>query len=82
VGASLALVNTVGSAQNTVCTLTTGDSSEAYLGGNGAAASRLPMGLLDVVTFNSPATITLHWQGFGVVINRANLVGITVSAIN
>ena len=82
VKASLSLTNAVDSAQNATCRLNTGDSSEDFLGGNGDAASRLPMALLDTADFTSPGTVTLHCQGFGAVISRANLAVIAASAIN
>lgn len=79
---SLSLINAVDSNQNATCTLSTGYKTEAFLGGNGDAASRLSMSLIDVVAFNSSGTVTLHCQGFGVIINRANLAMVSTSAVN
>jgi hypothetical protein len=80
--ASLSLVNAVDSDQNATCTLTTGAKKESFLGGNGDAASRLSMALSDVANFDSPKTVTLHCQGFGIIINRGILVAVNASAVN
>ena len=82
VEASLSLTNAVDSDLNAQCALSTGDQSQDFLGGNGSAASRLSMALLDVPNLNAPATITLHCQGFGIIITRANLAAIPASALN
>jgi hypothetical protein len=82
VKASLSLVNAVNSDQNATCTLSTRAKQESFLGGNGDAASRLSMALSDVVNFDSPKTVTLHCQGFGIIINRGILVAVNASAVN
>jgi hypothetical protein len=81
VKASLSMIDTVGSDQNATCSLSTGDQNQVFLSSSDAL-SRLPMSLQDIANFGSPGTVTLHCQGFGVVINRANLAMITAPAIN
>ena len=83
VSASVSLFNAVDSDQNATCNLSTGDKNQAFLAGlPSTAANRLSMSLLDIAILNSPGTVTLHCQGFGIIVQRGNLVAESVSAIN
>jgi len=68
--------------QNQNCKLSTGDSSEAFLGTDLDPASRLSMSLLDTATLSSPGTVILHCTGASAAIPNATLTAVTVSGIN
>jgi hypothetical protein len=87
VSATLSPENDDTSDQNLVCKLSTGDSTEAFLGsksifGSDNAASRLSVSLLDVADFNSPGKVTVHCSGFHQFINDGRLAAVSVTAIN
>jgi hypothetical protein len=81
ISAKAALFNADGDAQDAVCTLSTGDGTEARIDPIGEADEQ-SISLLDAATFNAPATITMSCSGFAVTAYSKVISAIRVGAIH
>ena len=69
--------------QTAQCTLSTGDFSEARVGGGeNAGASRMVLSLQDAATFNATTTITVHCNGYHIAVEKSVLTAIKVNNIH
>ena len=81
--AKMTLVSADGDPQTAQCTLSTGDFSEARVGGGeSAGASRMVLSLQDAATFNATTTITVHCNGFHIAVEKSVLTAIKVNNIH
>ena len=83
INSKMTLVSADGDPQTAQCTLSTGDFSEARVGGGeSAGASRLVLSLQDAATFNATTTITVHCNGFHIAVEKSVLTAIKVNTIH
>ena len=83
INSKLVLVIADADPQTAQCTLSTGDFSEARVGGGeSAGASRLVLSLQDAATFNAATTITVHCNGFHIAVEKSVLTAIKVNTIH